>query len=144
MQSKVPLTLEKKQMKRYLFILMMTLGSWAAYGQTTTTTKSEKTGFYVHETDTEYLLKANFSSERSKRFLEVLKAHLGNPAQTNDKTTFWEGTNYSASFTKQSFKASFDKEKASPKQLTSFKKLTAELQAALEQAKTPTPPPTVQ
>ncbi len=127
-------------MKRYLFILIMTLGSWAAYGQTTSTTKSEKTGFYVHETDTEYLLKANFSTERSKRFLEVLKAHLGNPAQVNEKTTFWEGANYSAMFTNQSFKASLDKEKASSKQLASFKKLTEELQAALGQAKTPTPP----
>ena len=136
----MPLPLEKKQMKRYLFILMMTLGSWAAYGQTTSTTKSEKTGFYVHETDTEYLLKANFSTERSKHFLEVLKAHLGNPAQVNEKTTFWEGANYSAMFTKQSFKASLDKEKASSKQLASFKKLTEELQAALGQAKTPTPP----
>lgn len=127
-------------MKRYLFILMMTLGSWAAYGQTTSTTKSEKTGFYVHETDTEYLLNANFSTERSKRFLEVLKAHLGNPAQVNEKTTFWEGANYSAMLTRQSFKASLDKENASSKQLASFKKLTEELQAALGRAKTPTPP----
>jgi hypothetical protein len=132
--------LKKKQMKRYLFILMMTLSSWATFGQTTTTTKSERTGFSIHETETSYQVKADFSAERSKRFFDVLKTYLGAPAHINDKTTFWEGANYTAMFTTQSFKASLDKEKASAKQLTSFKKLTKELQAALGQAKTPTPP----
>jgi hypothetical protein len=130
-------------MKKYLLILMMTMSSWATFGQTTTTSKSEKSKFYVKETDETYELKANFSTERSKKFFDILKNYLGLPTDDDGKFKVWKATNYSAAFTQKSFNASLDKANASTKQLTSFKKLTEELQAALGQAKTPTPPPPI-
>jgi hypothetical protein len=126
-------------MKKYILVLAATLINLIAFGQNTYT-KSEKTSFSVHDTDTEFAIKSSFPTNRSERFQKVLMNALGEETKSTGKESYWVEENFTASFSRNGFKAWLDKKKANANQIKLFKKLAEDLQAVLEQPTPPTPP----
>ena len=126
-------------MKKYILVLAASLVSLLAFGQNTYT-KSEKTSFSVHDTDTEFAIKSSFPSNCAERFQKVLTNVLGTETKSVDKENYWLGENYTASFSGNRFKAWLDKKKANANQIKLFKKLAEDLQAVIGQPTPPAPP----
>ena len=97
-------------MKRYILSLIATILSLVMIAQDQKV-KSEKTGFYIHETDTEYIVRASFPANRNAKLRTIILEALGEPKYPTDSSTHWLGSNYSLTITKVGMRMSLKREK---------------------------------
>ena len=98
-------------MKKYIFALVLTFLSLQTFSQVSnSTTTNSNISISVSSDDDDYSYNARFDSDKTAAAKSVIVKTLGNPTDSTDRISLWEGKGYSVSVRQGRVEMEMDKE----------------------------------
>lgn len=133
-------------MKKLVMISILALTTFTCFAQSknvntaTATNSSSHLAISVVENNSTYRYTASFDKEHTLAVKNIVKKALGNPSDTNGRTTYWEQNKYSVELRKGKVMIEIEHKTTAKSTFLKIKDLAENISETLGASKTPTPP----
>lgn len=129
-------------MKNFILILIILMSCHTTAQKKTTVSTNTKISVSVNDTDHTYTYSARFNKEKTEEVKNTIQNVLGNATEKTERTSIWEGKEYSVSLRSGKVEIEFQKDSTLKALKLKLEDLGEQISEVLDAPKTPRPPKT--